>query len=64
MRGNTLERSVKNLFGGDENVLLARNLTLKSAAAINKIYMFGPHRGPLPHLWNITVKHHYENKPV
>ena len=44
---------------GALNVLFAQNLavSLNSDAAQNNKYMFGTQRGPLPHLWNITVKH-------
>ena len=42
---------------GLKQILLARSLTLNSEAAPDYIYMFGPHMGPRPYLWNITVKH-------
>ena len=33
-----------------KSVLLASNFAFNSDAAPNYKYMFGPHRGPLPHL--------------
>ena len=35
---------------GLNQLLFARNLTLNVDAAQNYKYMFGPHKGPLPHL--------------
>ena len=41
---------------------MAQNHTLNSDVALNYKYMFGQHRGPLPHLWNITVKQSKKKK--
>ena len=63
-RRTTLEDK-KNYLGawgrGLKPFLLARKLTLYSDAAPNYKYMFGPYRGPLPHLRNITGKQ-YDQK--
>ena len=56
-RGTAFERSVGQLMEwGLKPVLLTRNLTLNSDAALNNKYVFDPQRGHLPHLWNIRVK--------
>ena len=53
----TLERSVGKPLGF-KPVLLA--YPYSNASPSNK-YIFGPHKGPLLHLWNITVKHIQSN---
>ena len=54
-RGTALERSVGKLLwvGWLQLVLLTRNLALNSDAIPSYKYMFGPYRGPLPHLWTL-----------
>ena len=52
-----LERSVEKATRGLKPFLFARNPTLNSDAAPVYKHKFGPHGGPLPHLWNIAVKH-------
>ena len=44
-------------WGVRKPVFLMPNLTVNSDAAPNYKYMFGPHKGPLAHSWNTTVKH-------
>ena len=71
-RGTALERSVGKLLVGVgagvgcgpelfKPVLLTRNLTLNADVAPS-YFIFGPHRDSLPHLWNITAKHIYNQK--
>ena len=54
-RGTALKWSVGNYLGWCGLYyfffFFARNLTHNSDAAPNYIYIFGPHRGLLPHLW-------------
>ena len=51
-RGTALERSVGKLLVGLKPVFFfACYLTLSSDAAPNYKHMFGPHRGPLSHVW-------------
>ena len=54
---NRLGTVCRKTSGALKRVLLTRNLSLNSDAAPNHKYMFGPHRCPLPHLWNIIVRH-------
>ena len=60
-RTSTEERSVENSWAvvGLKPVLFARDATFNSNAApiYKDEHMFRPHMGPLPHKWNITVKH-------
>ena len=54
--------SRKTTWGGEgvvglKPVLLPRLFTLHSDPNSNYKYVFGPHRGALPHMRNLRVKH-------
>ena len=58
---NRLGTVCRKSTDGLKQVILVLNLTLNSDAVPNYKYMFGAHRSPLPHLWNITVKKYNQN---
>ena len=54
------EGSIGKLLDNLNQFLFEENLILNSDAAPNYTYMIGPHKCPLPCIWNV----HYEYKPI